>query len=79
MDDAQRWAVNLARAALVDYGWPERPLDNERTAVVIGNAMAGEQHYLTTLRVSFPEFARELEGSATVRRPTRGGARGDRR
>ncbi|HET6775543.1 MAG TPA: type I polyketide synthase, partial [Acidimicrobiales bacterium] len=65
MDDAQKWAVNLARAALVDYGWPERPLDNERTAVVIGNAMAGERHYLTALRVNFPEFARELEASAT--------------
>jgi acyl transferase domain-containing protein len=65
MDDAQKWAVNLARAALVDYGWPERPLDNERTAVVIGNAMAGEKHYLTALRVNFPEFARELEASAT--------------
>jgi acyl transferase domain-containing protein len=65
MDDAQKWAVGLARAALVDYGWPGRPLDTERTAVVIGNAMAGERHYLTALRVSFPEFARELEGSPT--------------
>jgi acyl transferase domain-containing protein/acyl carrier protein len=65
MDDAQKWAVNLARAALLDYGWPERELDNERTAVVIGNAMAGERHYLTALRVNLPEFARELEGSAT--------------
>ena len=35
------------RAALLDYGWPERPLDGERTAVVLGNAMSGEQHYLT--------------------------------
>jgi acyl transferase domain-containing protein/NAD(P)-dependent dehydrogenase (short-subunit alcohol dehydrogenase family) len=65
MDDAQKWAVNLARAALVDYGWPERPLDTERTAVVIGNAMAGEKHYMTALRVDFPEFARQLEGSDT--------------
>jgi acyl transferase domain-containing protein len=63
MDDAQKWAVNLARAALVDYGWPDRPLDTERTAVVIGNAMAGERHYLTALRVNYPEFARELERS----------------
>ncbi|HEX2563619.1 MAG TPA: polyketide synthase, partial [Acidimicrobiales bacterium] len=65
MDDAQKWAVNLARAALVDYGWPERAVDNERTAVVIGNAMAGERHYLTALRINFPEFARELEGATT--------------
>jgi acyl transferase domain-containing protein/NADP-dependent 3-hydroxy acid dehydrogenase YdfG len=65
MDDAQKWAVNLARGALEDYGWPDRPLDQERTAVVIGNAMAGERHYLTALRVNFPEFARELERSST--------------
>ena len=46
MDDAQKWAVGLHAQALLDYGWPERPLDLERTAVVLGNAMAGEQHYL---------------------------------
>ena len=65
MDDAQKWAVNLARAALLDYGWPERPLDSERTAVVIGNAMAGENHYRSSLRINFPEFARELEAAPT--------------
>ena len=65
MDDAQKWAVNLARAALLDYGWPERPIDSERTAVVIGNAMAGENHYRSSLRINFPEFARELEASPT--------------
>ena len=60
MDDAQKWAVAGTRMALLDYGWPERPLDLERTAVVLGNAMSGEQHYLTTLRTMFPEVAREL-------------------
>ncbi len=60
MDDAQKWAVACTRAALVDYGWPERSIDGERTAVILGNAMAGEKHYLTALRISFPEFAREL-------------------
>ena len=33
MDDAQKWAVACTRMALMDYGWPERPLDLERTAV----------------------------------------------
>jgi len=60
MDDAQKWAVACTRAALADFGYPQRPLDNERTAVVLGNAMSGEQHYLTSLRIYFPEFAREL-------------------
>src|SRR6266511_75977 len=60
MDDTQKWAVACTRAALADFGYPERPLDGERTAVILGNAMAGEQHYLTSLRIFFPEFAREL-------------------
>ena len=47
--------------ALADAGWPERPLDLDRTGVMLGNALSGEQHYLTTLRITFPELARELE------------------
>ena len=65
MDDAQKWAVACTRMALMDYGWPKRPLDLERTAVVLGNAMAGEKHYKTTLRVMFPELARDLDGAPT--------------
>ena len=38
-----------------------RPLDRERTAVILGNAMAGEKHYLTSLRLAFPELARDLD------------------
>ena len=63
MDDVQKWALNCARAALVDYGWPTRALDVERTAVILGNAMGGEKQARTSLRVSFPEFVRELEQS----------------
>jgi acyl transferase domain-containing protein/acyl carrier protein len=65
MDDAQKWGVAGTRMALLDYGWPERPIDLERTAVVLGNAMAGEKHYLTSLRVAWPALARELERSET--------------
>ena len=50
IDDAQKWAVACTRAALLDYGWPDRPIDGDRTAVVLGNAMSGEHHYLTALR-----------------------------
>ncbi len=60
MDDAQKWGVACVRQALADYGHPGRPLDLDRTAVVFGNAMAGEKHYLTALRVFFPEFAEAL-------------------
>src|SRR5689334_22661657 len=63
MDVAQKWAIACTREALEDYGYPKRPLDLERTAVILGNAMAGEKHYMTALRVYFPEYARELEES----------------
>ncbi|MBE2192652.1 MAG: acyltransferase domain-containing protein, partial [Anaerolinea sp.] len=35
--------------------------DTERTAVILGTAMGGELHYLTSLRIFFPEFAHALE------------------
>jgi acyl transferase domain-containing protein len=60
MDEGQQWAISIAAEALADYGYPGKPLDTERTAVVLGNAMAGERHYLTTLRISFPEYRRLL-------------------
>ncbi|MGE5047186.1 MAG: polyketide synthase, partial [Deltaproteobacteria bacterium] len=60
MDDGQKWAIACARAALLDYG---KPIDRERTAVIFGNAMAGERHLFTTLRILYPEFARALAGA----------------
>jgi acyl transferase domain-containing protein len=65
MDESQKWAVACTREALEDYGYPKRPLDTERMAVIIGNAMGGEQHYLTSMRVYFPEYARELSESSS--------------
>jgi len=63
MDETQKWAIACTREVLNDYGYPERPLDLNRTAVVLGNAMGGEHHYLTVLRLAFPEYARELAES----------------
>src|SRR5271157_4617196 len=65
MDESQKWAIACTREALEDYGYPKRPLDNDRTAVILGNAMAGEKHYFTVLRVLFPEYARELAETAS--------------
>jgi acyl transferase domain-containing protein/acyl carrier protein/NAD(P)-dependent dehydrogenase (short-subunit alcohol dehydrogenase family) len=65
MDVAQQWGIACTREALEDYGYPARPLAPERTAVILGNAMAGEMHYLTALRVNFPVYARELREAAT--------------
>ena len=60
-----------ARSA-ADYGYPERPLNTERTAVILGNAHGrGELHYRTVLRAYFPEYARELDESRELRRASR--------
>jgi acyl transferase domain-containing protein len=52
--------LTIAADALADYGYPNRPLDTERTAVVLGTAMGGELHYITHSRIVFPEFADAL-------------------
>ena len=65
MDVSQKWAIACTREALEDYGYPKRPLNNDRTAVILGNAIGGEKHYFTVARVLFPEFARELAESAS--------------
>ena len=53
-------SVSAARAALVDAGWPDWEVDPERVAVILGNALGGEKHYHTTMRIHLPEFARDL-------------------
>jgi len=63
MDEAQRWAVSCTRAALLDWGWPAKQYDPDRTAVILGNAMAGEKHYQTALRIALPEYVRALEAT----------------
>ena len=67
MDRTQKWSIMAARQALLDYGYPGRSLDADRTAVILGNAMAGDMHYLTSLRAYFPEYAEELGQAPTFR------------
>ena len=67
MDDGQKWALLCAGAALRDAGHPDRPLDSESTAVILGNAMGGERHYETVLRLSFPEYSRALYETAAFK------------
>ena len=66
MDRTQKWSIMSAREALLDYGYPERPLDADRTAVILGNAMGGDQHYRTALRIFFPELTRDLDTALRV-------------
>jgi acyl transferase domain-containing protein len=60
MDLTQKWAVVTAREALSDYGYPGHALNPERTAVILGNAMAGDTHLYSAARILFPEYAEEL-------------------
>ncbi|MGD8414254.1 MAG: beta-ketoacyl synthase N-terminal-like domain-containing protein, partial [Candidatus Latescibacterota bacterium] len=61
MDRTQKWGVMAAREALADYGYPERGIDQERTAVILGNAMGGDQHLFTAARALFPEIADSMD------------------
>jgi acyl transferase domain-containing protein/acyl carrier protein/NAD(P)-dependent dehydrogenase (short-subunit alcohol dehydrogenase family) len=65
MDLTQKWAVITAREALSDYGYPNRSLNQERTAVILGNAMAGDSHLYSAARILFPEVAEELIKSSS--------------
>ncbi|MBM3790306.1 MAG: beta-ketoacyl synthase, partial [Acidobacteria bacterium] len=60
MDRTQKWAVVTAREALNDYGYPQRPLNPERTAVILGNAMAGDLHLYSAARILFAELSVEM-------------------
>ena len=63
MDEGQQWAVTIAADALADFGYPDRPLDTERTGVILGTAMGGELHYVTSQRIVFPEYVRWLRST----------------
>ncbi|MHB8114365.1 MAG: type I polyketide synthase, partial [Bellilinea sp.] len=67
MDEGQKWGIAAARQALLDYGYPQKPLDNNRVAVILGNALAGENHYTTSLRIRLPEFLDTLSGLEAFR------------
>ena len=67
MDEGQQWAVTIAAEALADYGYPARPLDTDRTGVILGTAIGGEQHYITSLRIMSPELVRLLDDGEAFR------------
>jgi 3-oxoacyl-(acyl-carrier-protein) synthase len=67
MDEGQRWAISAARRALMDAGWPGWSVDSDKVAVILGNAIGGEKHYLSSMRIQLPEALKRLEESATLR------------
>jgi malonyl CoA-acyl carrier protein transacylase len=63
MDLTQQWGIYCSHQALSDYGYPERSIDPERIAVILGNANAGERHYRSTMRILLPEYLEALKHS----------------
>ena len=66
MDQGQRWALSAARRALMDAGWPKWSVDSDKVAVILGNAIGGEKHYLSSMRIQLPEALRRVAESATL-------------
>ncbi len=60
MEIGQQWSVAGARTALLDAGWPDWTVDPERVAVIIGNAIGGDKHYRTVMRVHSAEVFHDL-------------------
>jgi len=67
MDLTQIWAVAAAREVLNDYGFPNKPLTGERTAVILGNAMGGDTHLYTASRILFPEYEKEIAAASSFK------------
>ena len=47
-------------------GWPGWGVDSERVAVILGNAIGGEKHYQTSMRIKLPEVLRRLRGAPSL-------------
>ena len=60
MDAVQLWAMAAAGEALENAGYLDRDYDRERTGVILGNSMAGELQYSTSMRVMLPEVVAAL-------------------
>jgi acyl transferase domain-containing protein/nucleoside-diphosphate-sugar epimerase len=65
LDPGQKWAIAGAREALLDARWPDWQVDPDRVAVIVGNAIGGEKHYLTNLHIEYPAFERALVGAVS--------------
>jgi hypothetical protein len=69
----------LTREALADAGYPSGRSTPSARAVIIGNAMGGEKHYVDQPAIQFPESRPSSDRSPTFARPAERGARRDPR
>ncbi|MGB0678424.1 MAG: SDR family NAD(P)-dependent oxidoreductase [Polyangiales bacterium] len=65
--DIAHWlALEVALAAVADAGYAKEALPRERTAVVVGNSLTGEQWRAAIMRLRWPYVARLLGQAAQV-------------
>ena len=78
MDDAHKWAVACARMALADAGWPDRPLDLDRTAGDHRQRDLGREALPDGAADHVPRPGTRARARRELCRPARGHARDDR-
>ncbi|MHA2357890.1 MAG: beta-ketoacyl synthase N-terminal-like domain-containing protein, partial [Candidatus Heimdallarchaeaceae archaeon] len=61
MDDVQKWSLDAAKEALEDAGIPTDGKKRLPIAVIVGNAIGGENARATNRRIFFPEVIREIK------------------
>src|SRR5580658_3902473 len=66
-DIAQWMALDVASRALADFGHPGKPLPHDRTGVILGNTLTGENTRANYLRMRWP-FVRRAFLAATAGR-----------
>ncbi|MCA1683323.1 MAG: polyketide synthase, partial [Actinobacteria bacterium] len=66
--DISHWlALEVALAALEDSGYTKDTLPRQRTGVIVGNTMSGEQSRTSLMRLRWPYVARSLRTAADAR------------
>lgn len=60
MDLVQQWSIVASRDALHDAGYEKPSPCHERTAVIVGNSMGGQNRLQTVQRLFFPEVRKAL-------------------
>ena len=63
-DIAQWVALEVARQAFLDAGWTRENIPREKTGVLLGNSLTGEQMRANYMRLRWPFVARALRSAA---------------
>ncbi|MHA1828056.1 MAG: SDR family NAD(P)-dependent oxidoreductase [Candidatus Heimdallarchaeaceae archaeon] len=61
MDDVQKWSLDAAKQALQDAGLPTDGKKRLPIAIIVGNAIGGENQRLSNRSIFLPEFLEEVK------------------